>query len=260
MYQFGVIGVGHMGAAMAKRLAGASPVAVFDTLPQAMQKLADYPGICCLSLAEICVQCHCLVVVVRPMDVFPLLAEINGIIPDNLPLLCMAAGVTTADIQKTLPRGCALRGMPNTPAQIGMGAVALSTATTAPEAVRRAIEQGLAPLGLVVWVAEEQMNAVTALSGSGPAYVYAFIDALAKAGTSLGLAPDAALALAMQTVQGSAFFADQSDKSLSALIDAVCVPGGTTEAAMQVLREKDFSANLGEAVSAAATRARELGK
>lgn len=176
-------------------------------------------------------------------------------------LISILAGVSTATLETLLgmePR--VVRAMPNTPALIGSGAAGLCRGRYASEADLNAARDIFSAFGLACLVNEGQLDAVTGLSGSGPAYIFTVIEALADGGVQEGLPRDIALSLAIQTVLGAAQLVKESGEHPAQLRDKVCSPGGTTIAAVQVLEEKGMRAALMAAVSAAARRSRELGK
>ena len=150
-------------------------------------------------------------------------------------LLSILAGVETASLAKRFTAGAVVRVMPNLPVALGHGAVGLYGADP-DSAAGKAASALMAPLGLVEWIADERLfDAVTALSGSGPGFVYRFIDALAAAGAGLGLPADQALRLATATVEGAAMMAAQSDEAPATLADRVASPGGSTREGLNVL-------------------------
>jgi pyrroline-5-carboxylate reductase len=172
----------------------------------------------------------------------------------------IVAGKTIARMSRHLGPAALVRTMPNTPAAIGRGiTVACANSRVTPEQ-RRLCDRLLAAAGESAWVEDEALlDAVTAVSGSGPAYVFLLIEALAEAGEAAGLPPDLALRLARSTVAGSGELARLSDESPAQLRENVTSPGGTTRAALDVLMGKDGLAPLvARAVAAAAARSREL--
>ena len=174
--------------------------------------------------------------------------------------LSIAAGITIAGISRHLDNAAIVRTMPNTPAAIGRGiTVACANPQVTPEQ-RRLCEALLAAIGQSAWVEDEALlDPVTAVSGSGPAYVFLLIEALAQAGERAGLPADLALRLARETVAGSGELARLSPGSPARLREAVTSPGGTTRAALDVLMAKDGLARLlDRAVAAATKRSREL--
>lgn len=176
-------------------------------------------------------------------------------------LISILAGVSTATLEELLgntPR--VVRAMPNTPALIGAGAAGLCRGRYASAEDLTLAQQLFTTFGMACLVSEEQLDAVTGLSGSGPAYIFTIIEALADGGVQEGLPREIALALATQTVLGAAQLVKESGEHPALLRDKVCSPGGTTIAAVQVLEEKGLRAALMSAVSAATRRSRELGK
>jgi pyrroline-5-carboxylate reductase len=176
-------------------------------------------------------------------------------------VLSVAAGITTAAIEDAIGRPLpVVRAMPNTPALIGAGAAAISPGEHAREEDLAWAEEILGAVGVVVRVPEASLDAVTGLSGSGPAYVFLVAEAMADAGVLAGLPRDIAETLAFQTLLGSARLLTEGDDGPAALKAAVTSPGGTTAAGLRELERHAVRAAFLDAVTAAAARARELGK
>ncbi len=170
------------------------------------------------------------------------------------------AGVRCAAIENASGSGRIVRSMPNTPALIGRGIAGLYASASVGEAERAEVAALFAPTGATLWVArEELLDAVTALSGSGPAYVFYVLEAMMQAGTDLGLAPDDARRLAIATFDGAAALAAASPETPQTLRAQVTSKGGTTHAAITTLDEAQVQAAFVRALGAAAARARELG-
>lgn len=175
-------------------------------------------------------------------------------------VLSIAAGIRTADIVRWLGVEAVVRAMPNTPALIGRGVTGLAATAAAGPAQRELAVSILQAAGNVLWFDDEHLlDAVTAVSGSGPAYVYYFIEALARAGAELGLTGQQSRALAVQTFVGAAHLAAEADEPLATLRERVTSKGGTTAAALAWLESTAVSARIVEAVHAAHRRAGELG-
>jgi len=202
-----------------------------------------------------------IVLAVKPQDMRSALAAVSGEIGARL-VISIAAGVRLETLSRWLgghPR--IVRAMPNMPALIGMGITGLFAAPEVDAAERARAEQVLAAVGEVVWVdSESLLDPVTAVSGSGPAYVFWFIEQLAAAGEKLGLAPQAAAKLAIATVRGAAELAARSDQSPSTLREQVTSKGGTTAAALAVFAEEQMAERLARAVDAASRRGESLGR
>jgi pyrroline-5-carboxylate reductase len=204
------------------------------------------------------------VIAVKPGLVKGVLAALGGPASAALarPLwVSIAAGVSLAALESALPRGArAVRAMPNTPALVRAGATAY-TANAACSAADRALARALFEGVGLAWEcpSEALLDAVTGLSGSGPAYVFVLLEALSDAGVRMGLPRDAASALATQTVLGSAKLAQETGRHPAALKDQVTSPGGTTIAGLERLEAGGFRAAVHEAVAAATRRSKELG-
>ena len=175
-------------------------------------------------------------------------------------VLSIAAGVRTGAIEAGLPPGTAVvRCMPNTPALVGRGAAAIAAGAAASADDLEWAEGILSAVGSVVTVAEADLDAVTGLSGSGPAYVFHLAEALIAAGVAEGLTPEVADALTRQTLLGAATLLSESGEDPAVLRTNVTSPGGTTAAGLAVLAEAGFVDLVGRVVRAAAERSRELG-
>src|SRR4051794_36935573 len=255
-----IVGGGRMGEALlggllaAGRDAGRLAVAEVAA-PRRDELAAKYPGV---TLAAEPVHAAGAVLAVKPGDVPAAAAAAADVGVERL--LSVAAGVTTQAIEKAAGgRLRVVRAMPNTPALIGAGAAAISPGSTAEADDLAWAEEILGAVGAVVRVPERQLDAVTGLSGSGPAYVFLVAEALVEAGVLAGLARDVAQTLAFQTLLGSARLLREGDASPAALRAAVTSPGGTTAAGLRVLERGGVRAAFLEAVMAATERSRELG-
>jgi pyrroline-5-carboxylate reductase len=178
----------------------------------------------------------------------------------NLLHLSVAAGITSTSLSTWLGTDRVVRAMPNTPALIGMGQTALYARPAVQASERNLIQTVVQGTGSFLWLEQEELlDAVTALSGSGPAYVFYILEALTKAATELGLEPLQAKQLAIGTFIGASHLADQSPDSLKTLREKVTSKGGTTEAAIQSLNQDQVDKHLQTAVNCAHRRAQELG-
>jgi pyrroline-5-carboxylate reductase len=197
---------------------------------------------------------------VKPQNMAAVLAETSGRIGAEKLAISIAAGVTLAKLCEGLKSGRVVRVMPNTPALIGKGASAFALGSTATADDGRLVGQLLGAVGQAFQVDEKLLDAVTGLSGSGPAYVYVMIEALADGGVKMGLPRDVALALAAQTVRGAAEMVVSGGEHPAVLKDRVASPGGTTIAGLAALEDRGLRAALIAAVEAATKRSIELGK
>jgi pyrroline-5-carboxylate reductase len=204
-----------------------------------------------------------LVLSVKPQVMGQVLEEIKGSINREGLVISIAAGVRTERISQVIGEMPIVRVMPNTPALIGEGASALYANDLAKPVLRKA-ETIFAAVGKAVFVDDERLiDAVTAVSGSGPAYFFMLMEAMTKAGVSLGLEEEVAAELVLQTARGAALLADAAGKegeTPAQLRQKVTSPGGTTEAALKVLAEAGFGQLVEAAVKRACDRSRELSK
>ena len=198
---------------------------------------------------------------VKPQDLAAAAAQLaDGRDLSGSLVVSIVAGVGSATLQETLAARTVVRAMPNTPAQIGAGCTFAYAADSAAGA-RQPVEQLFAAVGELFWVEDERLiDAATAVAGSGPAYAFSLIEAMAAAGVQLGLEPEAALAAAAQTVRGAASMVLQLRQDPAELRANVTSPGGTTEAALAVLDEKGFAGALQQAIESAHRRAGQLAR
>jgi len=262
-----LVGCGNMGHAMLKGWLAAGIVAPADILVvepgEALRERAADLGVATAADAApvAAFEPQLVVLAVKPQLMRDVTAAYRPLTATGSVFLSIAAGISSDALKDMLDGAPILRCMPNTPAAIGKGLMALYATGDVPVPMRDFVEQLLAANGVVVPIAdEEQMHAVTALSGSGPAYLFHFIEALTAAGEKAGLPADAAATLARQTVYGAACLAFDSDETPGRLREQVTSPNGTTAAALSVLMGEDRLTRLvTEAVEAARRRSVELG-
>lgn len=200
------------------------------------------------------------ILAVKPQNMEEVLRDIAGIVTDRL-VISIAAGVTLGFIEERLTgKARVVRVMPNTPALIGEGATALAGGTNATEGDIAAARRIFDSVGMTVVVEENLIDAVTGLSGSGPAYGFIIVEALADAGISQGLEAETALKLAAQTMLGAAKLCLKEDRTPAQLTAMVTSPGGTTVEGIKALRDGKIRETLAAAVEAATRRSRELGQ
>jgi pyrroline-5-carboxylate reductase len=265
--KIGVIGAGKIGSAIARGIIRAGLVNkesvmssdVSDELRQAIARDLDIKvtpdnGALC-DFAEI------IILAVKPQIVDPVAREIAKKLGKSKLLVSVAAGVPLGRIETHLERGArVVRVMPNIPCVIGAGAAGFAGGGHATAADLEKVGAILNSFGVGLAVEEKYLDAVTGLSGSGPAYVFLFMEALADGGVQVGLSRDVALKLAMQTVYGAARMALESNKHLSELKDEVTSPGGTTIAGLYAMEQNGFRGTVMDAVVSATRRSQELGK
>ncbi len=259
-YELVVIGGGNMGAALLDGMLDAGvvergDVAVVEPLAARRDDLVErFDGV---TISATIPECSAAVLAVKPPDIAEVAAD--AAVAGARRVLSVAAGVTTATIRVAVGDDVAvLRTMPNTPALVGQGVSALAGAPGAGDDDLEWAERILRGVGLVVRVTESQLDAVTGLTGSGPAYVFLIAEALMDAGVLAGLPRASAEAMVAQLLVGSAaLLAQRGDPAgLRAMVTS---PGGTTAAGVRVLEERAVRSALIDAVQAAAARSRELG-
>jgi pyrroline-5-carboxylate reductase len=258
------IGGGAMGEALAGGLlaAGSAPqsISMADVDPARRKHLEETLSVATApDGADLARQADVVVLAVKPGVVPSVLAGLGD--PGDPLWISIAAGVTLQILEQGLPEGArVVRAMPNTPALVGAGATAFcanARASREDREMARALFDGVG----ISWEAPDEalLDAVTGLSGSGPAYVFVFLEALGDAGVRMGLPRDAAYRLAFQTVYGAAKLARDTGQHPAQLKDQVTSPGGTTIAGLERLEARGLRAAVYEAVAAATRRSRELG-
>lgn len=258
------IGGGNMAVALVgglrKQGFSAAALQVVEPQEEARQRLADRFGVRCAErVDDAALHCDALVLAVKPQQMKEAVAPLSGRLAGRL-VVSIAAGLRLADIGRWLGGHARLvRAMPNTPALIGAGVTGLFAGPEVDREGRESAERILRAVGQTLWVEDEGlMDAVTAVSGSGPAYVFYFIEAIEKAGAGLGLPPAAARRLAIETFVGAARLAAESDEAPAELRARVTSKGGTTAAAIEAFNAAGVDAGIAQGVVAAARRGGEL--
>jgi pyrroline-5-carboxylate reductase len=263
--RYGFIGCGKMASALLQGaldsgILAAVDVTLSDALPAASEELGRRTGARVVSSnAEVAAAAEFIVLCVKPQDALAALREMGAALSGKL-LVSIVAGLPLASLQTAAAPGTRfVRVMPNTPALIHRGATAYALGEGATEDDATATERFFRAVGTVARVKERLLDVVTGLSGSGPAFVYLMIEALADGGVLMGLPRELALQLAAQTVAGSAEMVLKTGQHPAMLRDMVTSPGGTTIAGIEALESHGARAALIAAVRAATERARELG-
>ena len=260
----GIIGCGNMGSALARgmveaRLLPAGRIVGYDTEPAKSRRLTRGLKIKAARSAREAAACPVILLAVKPQQMGEVLSMIRPFLVHRPLLISIAAGIRTDWIERRAGRGVpVVRVMPNTPALVKKGISALAPGRSAGARHRAIAERIFGSVGETVRVRERQMDAVTAVSGSGPAYFFYLIEQMAKAGTGLGLPLGTAQRLAAATARGAARLATCSGESPAALRAKVTSKGGTTEAAFKVFERKGLGSTFQEGIRAAARRAKEL--
>jgi pyrroline-5-carboxylate reductase len=265
--RIGIIGAGAMGSALARGLVHAetvpaSSILVSDPHAQHLANLGSSSGVKTTeSNARVAKYTDVIVLAVKPQTVGGVLKEIREILQPNQLLISIAAGVRISTLENGLANPVpVIRAMPNTAAQVNAGACAFSAGSHADEQHVAYATEIFNAVGTAIQLEERMMDAVTALSGSGPAYVYLMIEALVDGGVMVGLPRDMAHQLAAQTVLGAAKMVIETSLHPAQLKDMVATPAGTTITALAALEHSGFRAALIDAVEQAALRSAELGQ
>jgi pyrroline-5-carboxylate reductase len=261
-FRLGFIGGGKLAGSVIKGLVRAKfcapgEILASEPVPEGRAALRNEIGICVTAEnAEVAEQAEVILLGVKPGVVAKVIEGISSIIEHQL-VISLAAGVRISAMEEKAGARF-MRGMTNIPSAVCAAATALARGSrTTGEDVDRA-RRIFSAIGTVVEVDEERIDAVTALGGSGPAFVYTVIEALAAGGANCGLPPDISLGLATQTVLGAAQLARETQLSPEELRRTVTTPGGTTAAGLAAMEKAGTAAGLSAAVEAAAARAREL--
>ena len=260
------IGGGNMGEAMLsailkKSLSTPVAVSVSDVNQARRQHLAGKYGVYATgSNLEAIRGKEVIVLAIKPQHLVEVLTELKGKLKPSQLVLSIIAGTKTQTLRSGLKHHSIVRAMPNTPAQIGQGITVWTATAEVSKKQKASVASILGAMGREIYVADESyLDMATAVSGSGPAYVFLFMESLAKAAVAIGLPQDIAQELVSQTVLGSASFAQKSEKELSELRRMVTSPGGTTAEALKVFEKGQFGELVKRAVAAAYNRARKLG-
>ncbi|HEX3177856.1 MAG TPA: pyrroline-5-carboxylate reductase [Methylomirabilota bacterium] len=263
----GFVGGGNMGEALIRglvesNLVPADAIVVSDVRRERTRQLADQYGVRALDgNAALVTEADVVILAVKPQIMAPVLREAMPALTNRPLLISLAAGVSTATIQSVLgkyPR--LIRVMPNTPALVLQGVTAIARTAGLDVDDLETAQEIFAAVGKVVVLDEDHMDAVTGLSGSGPAYVAIVIESLADGGVKMGLDRATAMTLATQTVLGAATLLSETGLHPGALKDMVSSPGGTTIAGIAALEEGGIRTTFIRAVERATLRSRELGR
>lgn len=265
--KIGIVGAGKIGSAIARGiiragLVNTDQVMASDVSDPLRQAIAKELGIrVTADNRELCEFAEVVILAVKPQVLDPVVRDMGKSLGKGKLVVSVAAGVPIFQIEARLPPGSrVVRVMPNICCVVGAGAAAYAGGANATAQDLEIVASILNSFGVGLPVEEKDLDAVTGLSGSGPAYVFLFIEALADGAVKVGLSREVALKLAIQTVYGAARMALESAKHLGELKDDVTSPGGTTIAGLFVLEQKAFKGTVIDAVVRATERSQELGK
>ncbi|MEA5618245.1 pyrroline-5-carboxylate reductase [Cronbergia sp. UHCC 0137] len=267
--KFGLIGGGVMGEALLSRLIAkgvylASEVIVSEPQPSRQKFLQQEYGVAVTTDNRLVLEQaqEAVILAIKPQVFSAIAQELADILPIHNPplLISILAGVPVKKLEAAFPQMPVIRAMPNTPATVGAGITAICMGAYTHTSHQEIAQQVFSAVGEVVEIAETLMDAVTGLSGSGPAYVAMMVEALADGGVAAGLPRVIAQQLALHTVLGTAKLLEETNIHPAELKDRVTSPGGTTIAAVSQLEKAGFRSALIEAVKTSANRSQELGK
>jgi pyrroline-5-carboxylate reductase len=263
MSQVAIIGAGVMGETLLSGLLRAGrrveDMLVGERRPDRARELEERYGVTVLDNLEAAQKADTVAVVVKPQDMGDLLKEIAPAVRPGQLVVSLAAGITTSFLESHLAEGVAVvRVMPNTPALVDEGMAALARGSHCDEEHLAEAESLMASIGRVMRVPERQLDAVTAVSGSGPAYIFFVVESMIEAGVHLGLPRSTAAELVVQTLVGSAKLLRETGEHPTVLREQVTSPAGTTAAAMRELEDHKVRAAFLAALEAARDRSRAL--
>lgn len=262
-YELGMIGFGNMGQAIAAGIVNsgfipARKIALYDIDPRKIMTKASNYGMAFVNLDDLSSSSNNILLAVKPQQIDEVLAAIKKEISAEALVISIAAGIKISAIARMLPDNPIVRSMPNTPAFVSKSVTAIAASSNcSPDHISFAINL-FSSIGKVVRVDEKDMDAVTAVSGSGPAYFFEFTRLMAESATNLGLSGEVANQLAAETLIGAAALVEQSGSSLEELRNMVTSKGGTTEAALNSLNSNNLDELIMKALEAARNRAIEL--
>jgi pyrroline-5-carboxylate reductase len=261
--EVGIIGAGIMGeallAAISKRAITPSSISIADKRTERLSELKSKYGCSSSNATDVALKAGNILLVVKPQDMDALLGEIGKFISTSQRVISFAAGKKTSHIEGFLQEGVpVLRVMPNTPMSVGIGASAISAGKYASKDDVKAVEELLKASGKTIVVDESLQDAVTATSGSGPAYFFRFVEAMIVGAQELGLSKNDARTLVIQTITGAAAMLSVDDVSPTQLRENVTSPNGTTFAALQVFESMEIEGLVKKAMRAARDRSQEL--
>ena len=258
-----ILGVGVMGSTLLAGLlrAGrnAADLVITGRNAERAKEMAGTYGVRLMSNVDAADDADTLVLVVKPQDMGGLLAEISAHVRPGALVVSLAAGITTGFLEERLPEGTAVvRVMPNTPALVDEGMAAISPGKHCDEGHLIEAEELLRSCGKVLRIPEKHLDAVTAISGSGPAYIFYVVEAMIEAGVLLGMPRATSTELVVQTLYGAATMLKETGQHPTVLREQVSSPGGTTMAALRQLDDHKVRAAFVTAMEAAAKRSKEL--
>ncbi len=259
-YKIAIIGVGNMGGALAKAVAGnlkGSTVFIYDKVFEKERDLIRNGCIAVAKAVDACKKADVIIIAVKPNIIPAVVSEIKEVIKDKL-LISIAAGIKTTIYEEMIPGQRFIRAMPNMAVAVSEGMTTLVAGMHAGEADIKTAQEIFSATGKVVVIKESLMDVATAVAGSSPAYVFMLIESIADAGVSEGLSRHTSYTMAAQAVMGSAKLMLVNDEHPGILKDKICSPGGTTIEAVTLLEKGGFRTTVIEAVKACTKKSRDM--
>ena len=264
--KIGFIGAGNMAEALmkgiiSKGLYKADEIIASEIYEARRQQISKSLGVKCVEDGkEVVKNAKFIVIAVKPQQIDGVLSDLKGVFTKEHTLMSIAAGVTISAIKSYVPDVKIIRVMPNQPCMVLASASAFSCGPGVKDKEKALVKDVLDAVGISIEIKEELLDAVTGLSGSGPAYAYMVIEGLADGGVLMGLPRDVSIKLAAQTLLGAAKTILETGEHPGKMKDIVCSPGGTTIEAVRVLEDYNIRAAMTSAVEASAKRSKELGQ
>ncbi len=257
----GFIGAGNMGAAIIAGACKVYSISVCDLDKRRVSQLRRKYKVKSGDIKGVCEQSQMIVLAIKPQNFDEVIQLVSPHITRRHVVVSIAAGITTQYIEKRLPiKSKVIRTMPNLPAQAGLGVTGIAGGKAASAADLKKVQKLFSTVGEARLVAEKDLDAITAVSGSGPAYVFLFIESLVQASRSMGLDQRVSEDIVLQTLKGSVALLEQQKVSAEELRHRVTSKGGTTAAALAVLQQKKFQVIVKQALKAAQQRAKQLSR
>lgn len=259
--KIGIIGCGQMGSSFAKRLGAHHELFLYDRTWEKAQKLgAESGGAALKTASDLIKQVEIIIMAVKPQNLNEIAHEIKGsLTPDQL-LVSMLAGVPNRQLKHHFGKVHLLRMMPNLAVKYEKGVIGLSEYEIMPKEMKKKIEHILSPFGAIYWLPEEKMDALTSLTGSGPAFAFAMIEAMVEAGITMGFSSSQSLQMILEMLKGSIKILEETGQHPAELKWQVCSPGGTTIAGLNQLEKQNVKYGIISTFIAAQDRAKEISK
>jgi pyrroline-5-carboxylate reductase len=266
MKRVGIVGLGNMGESIVRAFLNSGldkdEILYFEAKSERSRVISQSYAIeAARDPGDLAARCRCVILAVKPQDAKAAITAMAPSVSDSNIVVSIMAGVKSSSISVLLEKPAkVVRVMPNICIAIGEGALGIAPGNLLSKEELEEVYALMRPLGRMVEVGEEQMDGVTALAGSGPAFVLSFLEALTDGGVRMGLARDKAFGLALQTMKGTIDMLDKEKLHPALMKESITSPGGTTIAGLVILDEKGFKGNVVRALEAAQDRARELSR